>query len=1079
MHNYDGTVKTAAVTPSVAGTMYAADLTRGPAAGSYTVTATALGDYTGSGSAVLVINPPAIIDQAVLTLVAEMGPAQTYNTSQTLTVTGGSGSGAVSYSIVNQSAAGVATLSGAVLTANTGTGWVDVQASKAGSGNYNAATSAAVRVTFKQATQATLSFSAIANQTYNTSQTLTVTGGSGSGAVSYSIVNQSAAGVATLSGAVLTANTGTGWVDVQATKALDGNYSSATSAIVRVDFKKADQAAFNLVVAQPQVCYTTQKLSFTGGSSYGAVSYAIVNQSSASGVATLSTVLEGPDTPPEDAGTFLTANAATGWVDVQATRAADLNYNAASSTVRVNIAKLDQGVVSVSASANQTYNTSQTLTITGGSGSGAVSYSIVNQSAAGVATLSGAVLTANTGTGWVDVQATKAESINYNPATSATVRVTFKQATQATLSLSAIANQTYNTSQTLTATGGSGTGAVSYSIVNQSAAGVATLSGAVLTANTGTGWVDVQAAKTADTNYNGATSATVRVTFQKPTQATLSFSAIANQTYNTSQTLTVTGGSGSGAVSYSIVNQSAAGVATLSGAVFTAKTGTGWVDVQASKAGDGSYSAVTSAIVRVTFTKADQAAFNLVVAQPQVYYTTQKLSFTGGSSYGAVTYAIVNQSSASGVATLSTVLEGPDTPPENAGTFLTANVATGWVDVQATKAADLNYNAASSTVRVNMTKLSQGTVSLSASANQTYNTSQTLSITGGLIGGVVSYAVVNQSAAGVATLSGAVLTANTGTGWVDVQATKAESSNYFGATTAIVRVTFKQATQTTLGLTASATQTYNMSQTFGASGGNGTGAVSYTIVNQSAAGVATLSGAVLTAKTGTGWVDVQASKAADSNYAAATSATARVTFKQATQTTLGLTASATQTYNASQTLSITGGLGAGAVSYTIINQSAAGVATLSGAVLTAKSGTGWVDVQATKAADSNYNAATSATVRVTLQQATQATLGLTASATQTNNTSQTLGTSGGTGSGAGGLYHCQSISSRSRDTFRSCAHGKNWHRLGRCTGDKGSGQQLRGCDLGDGPRKYGEACSGYRESVCASISSTSRNGCDV
>lgn len=56
--DYNGTVKTATVTPSIVGATFTADLSRGPAAGSYTVTATAVGDYTGSGSATLVINPP-------------------------------------------------------------------------------------------------------------------------------------------------------------------------------------------------------------------------------------------------------------------------------------------------------------------------------------------------------------------------------------------------------------------------------------------------------------------------------------------------------------------------------------------------------------------------------------------------------------------------------------------------------------------------------------------------------------------------------------------------------------------------------------------------------------------------------------------------------------------------------------------------------------------------------------------------------------------------------------------------------------------------------------------------------------
>lgn len=78
-----------------------------------------------------------------------------------------------------------------------------------------------------------LSVNRSATQAYGTSQTLGASGGAGGGAVTYAIVGHSASDVATLSGSTLTANASSGWVDVQATKAADGNYSSATSAAAR------------------------------------------------------------------------------------------------------------------------------------------------------------------------------------------------------------------------------------------------------------------------------------------------------------------------------------------------------------------------------------------------------------------------------------------------------------------------------------------------------------------------------------------------------------------------------------------------------------------------------------------------------------------------------------------------------------------------------------------------------------------------------------------------------------------------------------------------------------------------------
>jgi len=72
------------------------------------------------------------------------------------------------------------------------------------------------------------------------------------------------------------------------------------------------------------------------------------------------------------------------------------------------------------------------------------------------------------------------------------------------------------------------------------------------------------------------------------------------QTYGATQTLTTSGGSGTGAVSYAITGQSAA-VSPRSSGRLTANAGTGWADLQATKAGDGSYNPITSATVRVNF----------------------------------------------------------------------------------------------------------------------------------------------------------------------------------------------------------------------------------------------------------------------------------------------------------------------------------------------------------------------------------------------------------------------------------------------------------------------------------------------
>ena len=55
-HSYDGSMKSATVSPSDSSATYNSDLTKGPAPGSYAVSATAYGNYSGTGSDTLIID---------------------------------------------------------------------------------------------------------------------------------------------------------------------------------------------------------------------------------------------------------------------------------------------------------------------------------------------------------------------------------------------------------------------------------------------------------------------------------------------------------------------------------------------------------------------------------------------------------------------------------------------------------------------------------------------------------------------------------------------------------------------------------------------------------------------------------------------------------------------------------------------------------------------------------------------------------------------------------------------------------------------------------------------------------------
>ncbi len=150
-------------------------------------------------------------------------------TTLTLTTTGGSGSGSVTFALVSAGSAGCA-LSGAVLSP-TSSGTCTVSATKAGDGTYGSATTGSVTITVSKLTQSALTFTATATM-FGTNLTLSTSGGSGTGTVTYSLTSAGSAGCS-LSGAVLSTSS-VGSCTVSATKASDSTYNSATTGTVSI-----------------------------------------------------------------------------------------------------------------------------------------------------------------------------------------------------------------------------------------------------------------------------------------------------------------------------------------------------------------------------------------------------------------------------------------------------------------------------------------------------------------------------------------------------------------------------------------------------------------------------------------------------------------------------------------------------------------------------------------------------------------------------------------------------------------------------------------------------------------------------
>jgi hypothetical protein len=289
----------------------------------------------------------------------------------------------------------------------------------------------------------------------------------------------------------------------------------------------------------------------------------------------------------------------------------------------------------------------------------------------GVCTASGTNGSTITGVaaGTCMIAANQAGNANYNPATQVTGNITVGKANQSTLTVNATTPLAYNTSETLGSTGGSGTGAVTYS-----STGSCIVAGTTLTANSGTGTCSVTATKAADTNYNVTTSGAVIVTLSKANQATLTVNATTPLAYNTSETLGSTGGSGTGAITYS-----ATGSCTVSGTTLTANSGTGMCSVTATKAADTNYNATTSAAVVVTLSKSNQ--------------TISAITFTPSTLViGGTTTASATATSGLTV-TFSSTTPGVCTASGTNGSTITG-IAAGTCTIAANQAGNANYNTA-------------------------------------------------------------------------------------------------------------------------------------------------------------------------------------------------------------------------------------------------------------------------------------------------------------------------------------------------------------------------------------------------
>jgi Bacterial Ig-like domain (group 3)/Lamin Tail Domain len=271
----------------------------------------------------------------------------------------------------------------------------------------------------------------------------------------------------------------------------------------------------------------------------------------------------------------------------------------------------------------------------------------VSFTASGACTIAGNTVTIISA-GSCTVTASQAGSDNYNAAAPVARPFNINPAAQAAVTVTAPSDAAYGqTGLVAGATGGSGTGAYSFSAGVSTACSVNATTGAI-TVTGGTGVCAITASRAGDSNYNDSPpSAPATVNIHKAPTTTTAASSKAPSTYGdaVSFSATVAPNAATGMVQFQIDgNNFGAPVAVANGTAVsgsTAALSAGSHTVGAIYSGDTNYAGTTGSVIQMVNRVATAAAVNST-ANPSTY--GQQVSFTaavssaGGVPTGTVTF---------------------------------------------------------------------------------------------------------------------------------------------------------------------------------------------------------------------------------------------------------------------------------------------------------------------------------------------------------------------------------------------------------------------------------------------------------
>jgi alpha-tubulin suppressor-like RCC1 family protein len=787
----------------------------------------------------------------------------------------------------------------ATVTMLSGTGTCTIDANQSGDGSYDAAAQQQTSAAAQTISQATLTVTGPASVTYGTTGTATATGGSGTGLVSFS------AGASTgcsVSGTTVSVSNASGTCSLTATKAADNNYSAASSAAFAVTLVPLGQTISFTQAAPGSASYYSV---FTvGAESTSGLTVTLSVDSSSTSVCSLGT----PSVASGVTSATVAMLSATGTCTIDANQAGGGDYSAA-------------GQQQTSAAA-ATIGTTLTVTNTNDSGFGSLRDAIAN--------------------------AASGDTINFSlpyPAT-ITLASTLSISTSVTISGPGASNVAMSGNNAVevfsigggitvnisgvTIENGSNSGGGTYGSVaggGISNGGTLTLSNSTISGNTvsadGSGfYVSVYGGGI----YNGGT-------------LTLSDSTISGNT-----------ATGAGNDYYGSVYGSGiynAGTLTLSNSTISGNTASGGGNDYFGSVGGGGVSnggtltlsnstiagnSANNANGRVGASGGGISNGGTLIAKNSIVANNP----SGGNCSGTFTsqgYNLSDDASCAASFTqtgdLNSTAAGldPSGLKANGGPTQTIALLAGSLAVDAIPLSPINYctdtngNAVTTDQRgvtrpqgaacdigaFELTQAQAGqtsqTISFTTTAptNASYNS--TFPVAAQSTSGLTVTLSVDSSSTSVCSLgtpsvSGGVTSATvtmlSGTGTCTIFAIQSGNASYSSATLQQTSAIAVPAGQATLTVTGPASVTYGTTGTATATGGSGTGALSFS------AGASTgcsVSGTTVSVSDASGTCSLTATKAADNNYSAATSAAFAVTLQKAAATvTLG---SLTQTYNGS------------------------------------------------------------------------------------------------------------------------------------------------------------------------------------